>query len=264
MIQRFSQLPASLASLSKTVRLGASSIPALLIHPDWKTPTPTVIWFHGRTAYKELDPGRYQRWVRAGIAACAIDLPGHGERVDEALQQAEATLRVVEQAVREVDEIVVALSDPQWHGVFDGRRLGIGGMSAGGIVTLRRLCDPHSFVAAAVEGTTGSLEVMSHYRGRHGDALVDQLDPVRHLDTWKPIPLLALHSENDAWVPVKGIREFTERLLARYEAAQANPEWIRLQTWAETGAPYEHLGFGKVSNEAKNMQTAFFAEWLKK
>jgi len=33
---------------------------------------------HGRTANKELDPGRYLRLIRAGIAVCAIDLPGHG------------------------------------------------------------------------------------------------------------------------------------------------------------------------------------------
>jgi len=77
-IERFSRLPSSLASRAKSVRFG--DVPALLAHPDWETPAPVVLWMHGRTVSKELDPGRYLRWVRAGIAACAVDLPGHGER----------------------------------------------------------------------------------------------------------------------------------------------------------------------------------------
>lgn len=262
MIPRFAQLPASLASLARTVRLGTSQIPALLIHPDWLTPAPVVLWFHGRTAYKELDPGRYQRWARAGIAACAIDLPGHGERAHDALQTADATLRVVEQASREVDDVVSTLADPAWGGVFDMTRTGIGGMSAGGMVSLRRLCDPHRFVAAAVEGTTGDLGTMPNYRERHGDALLARVDPSRHLESWRPIPLLALHSELDAWVPVAGIRGFTSRLAEHYARLGASPDLVQLHTWPETGAPHEHLGFGRVSNDAKNMQTAFLARHL--
>ncbi len=262
MIPRFSQLPASLASIAKTVRLGHSRIPALLIHPDWSSPAPVVVWFHGRTAYKELDPGRYQRWVRAGIAACAIDLPGHGERADDSMQSPDSTLGVVQQAAEEVDEIIESLGDASWNGVFDMARTGIGGMSAGGMVALRRLCEPHRFLAAAVEGTTGDLGTLAHYRARHGEALFDRVDPSQHLESWRPIPLLALHSELDAWVPVAGIRGFTSRLAERYARLGASPDLVQLHTWPETGAPHEHLGFGRVSNDAKNMQTAFFAEHL--
>ncbi|MGE3108703.1 MAG: alpha/beta hydrolase family protein [Phycisphaerales bacterium] len=262
MIPRFSQLPTSLASIARTVRLGRAQIPALLIHPDWTSSRPTALWFHGRTAYKELDAGRYQRWVRAGIAACAIDLPGHGERADASLQESGATLRVVDQAVNEIDEVISDLGRDEFKGIFDVRRLGIGGMSAGGIVALRRLCDPHPFAAAAVEGTTGSFDVLPHYRDRHGDELVQRLDPIRHLDRWRPIPLLALHSERDAWVPVSGIQQFVAQLGQHYADEGASRELIRLYTWAETGAPYEHLGFGRMSNEAKNLQTSFLAEHL--
>jgi len=262
MIQRFSQLPASIAALAKTVRLGPAQVPALLIHPDWSSTRPVVIWHHGRTAYKELDPGRYQRWIRAGFAACAVDLPGHGERADEAMQSSDHTLRVVRQAVGEVDSIVSALADADWKNVFDAQRLGIGGMSMGGMVTLRRLCDPHPFRAAAVEGTTGSLTTLSTYKDRHGEELLNAMDAIQHLGSWRPIPLLALHSEKDAWVPVAGIREFTLQLAERYRSQGADPAWVTLKTWPETGAPQEHLGFGKVSNEAKNTQTSFFQEHL--
>lgn len=262
MLPRFSQLPASLAALAKPVRLGDAQVPALLLHPDWTSPAPVVLWFHGRTAHKELDPGRYQRWLRAGIAACAIDLPGHGERFDESLQSSAATLTVLDQAVREIDGILAALADPAWNNTFDLARTGIGGMSAGGMVTLRRLCDPHPFIAAAVEGTTGSLTTLAQYQSKLNDPRLASLDPIQHLATWRPIPLLALHSEKDAWVSIAGMRDFTSRLQQHYVDSGANPDLIRLHTWPETGAPHEHLGFGRVSNEAKNTQTAFFKQHL--
>ena len=73
MIDRFRQLPASLAEHARVVRLGGT-IPALMCHPDWISPLPTVLWMHGRTAYKEIDSGRFSRLLRAGIASVAIDL----------------------------------------------------------------------------------------------------------------------------------------------------------------------------------------------
>src|SRR5690349_9852731 len=99
-MSRFSQFPSHLAQRSRTYRFG--DVPVLLAHPDWLTPAPTVLWLHGRTATKELDPGRYLRWVRAGIAACAIDLPGHGERSDAKLQTSDATPGVTSTAVGEI------------------------------------------------------------------------------------------------------------------------------------------------------------------
>lgn len=265
MIERFATFPRSLQPLTRTVRIPAASgedVPALLIHPDWKTPSPVVIWMHGRTAYKEIDAGRFQRWLRAGIAACSIDLPGHGERADAEKQEAAYTLRMVKQASEEIDSVVEGLASPEYAGVFDLDRMGIGGMSAGGMVALRRLCDPHEFVCAAVEGTTGSLERMAMYPERHGRELLDAMNPIKHLDTWRPIPLLALHSEADAWVPIEGIREFTQALRDRYQEAGAEESLVQLVTWPTTGAPHEHLGFGRVSNEAKNTQTEFLARHL--
>jgi alpha-beta hydrolase superfamily lysophospholipase len=260
MIDRFATFPKSLQPHTRTVRLPsriAEEIPALLIHPDWSTPAPVVIWMHGRTAHKEIDAGRFQRWLRAGIAACSIDLPGHGERAVPEHQGPEYTLRMVQQAVAEIDSVIEALADPAHAGAFDIDRMGLGGMSAGGIVSLRRLCDPHPFGCAAVEGTTGSLERMPLYPERHGTALLTEMNPLAHLDTWRPIPLLALHSEADAWVRVEGIREFTEALKARYRSLGADESKVQLRTWPETGAPHEHLGFGRVSNDAKNLQTEF-------
>lgn len=276
---RLSGLPQALRARTVFTRLG-DGVPALLAHPDegWNRADgppprarPTVVWMHGRTVNKELDPGRYLRWLRAGegsglpgIATCAIDLPGHGERFDPSMQGPDRSLEVVEQAASEIDGVVAALGEARFRGAFDLSRLAIGGMSAGGMATLIRLCRPHTFRCAAVESTAGDFEAMASSRAFYtrggSDASGEtarRLDPSAHLDSWRPIPLLALHSEADEWVPVGAMRSFIEKLRERYASAGADPELAKLVTWPTTGAPNEHAGFGRVSNDAKNLQTGF-------
>jgi len=270
---RFASLPRALAERAVWTKLGPQSdIPSLLAHPDlgWNAPgaTPTqrpiVLWMHGRTANKELDPGRYLRWIRAeggGIAACAIDLPWHGERVDESKHGSEFTLRMVERMLVEIDRVVESLGDPRFNGAFDTTRIGIGGMSAGGMATLVRLCAPHRFACAAVEATAGDFSIMKGHKF-HVDELVERFNPITHLDAWQPIPLLALHSRADKWVPVAAIENFTNTLRERYATLGADPAMVELVTWESTGAPEEHIGFGRHSNDAKNRQTEFFVRSL--
>lgn len=270
MIERFTKLPSSLADKARTVRLGpGGQIPALLVHPNWVDCVPTMLWLHGRTAYKELDAGRYVRWMKAGIAACAIDLPGHGERLDHRAADPLASLDVLTQAITEVDQVVESLADPIWQNVFDLDRLGLGGMSMGGMVTLRRLCDPHPFLAAAVEATTGDLTGLYRPDGprpwgaSYPLERIAPLDPQRHLASFRPIPLLALHTEADRIVPVGLQRGFLAALRNHYVSKGADPDLIRLHTWPETGAPEEHSGFGRAGNDAKNLQTEFLVKALK-
>lgn len=256
-------------------RLG-TGVPALLAHPDWKSPAPVVLWMHGRTADKELDPGRFLRWIRAGIAACSIDLPGHGERAAPGAHEPEESLRVIAQAVSEIDAVVESLADPKFGGMFDLDRIAIGGMSMGGIVTLRRLCDPNPFVCAAVEGTTGWLEGLyfpedrddsagtsPRWVVRHDREAVARVSAASHLSGFRPLPLLMLHSEADKMMPFAVAAGFIERLRAHYVRIGADPSIIELKSWPSTGAPEEHIGFGRFSNDAKNLQTSFFSKHLR-
>jgi alpha-beta hydrolase superfamily lysophospholipase len=256
MIERFARLPSALEKQTKYMSLGKAKVPALVAHPNWSEPAPVVLWMHGRTVDKSRDPGRYLRWIRGGIAACAVDLPGHGDRLDEKMQSPDQSLYVVEQMVGEIDSIVEALGDPALGGLFDLSRVGIGGMSAGGMATLCRLCDPHTFTCAAVESTIGDYSAMPH-ADRFPTELIAKLDPIRHLDGWRDIPLLALHSEKDEWAPVEGLRRFTQAVQAQQPTTP-----VEFITWPETGAPFEHAGFGNVANNAKNLQLAFFQKWL--
>lgn len=266
---RLAGLPSSLAEKAQHATL-AGDVPALLIHPDWSRPAPFVLWMHGRTAHKEIDPGRFSRWLRAGIAACSIDLPGHGERAEASMQTGERSPEVIARAVAEVDGVLSALAEVH-AGLFDTARIGIGGMSMGGMVTLRRLCGPHGFRCAAVEATTGDLEALYEPAAgetpepaprAHDSEAVRRADPSQHLGGFEPLPLLALHSEADRMVPWPGQSRFLERLRAHYRQRGADPALVAIATWPETGAPAEHIGFGRVSNEAKTMQTEFFARHL--
>jgi dienelactone hydrolase len=271
MDQRFAEFPRYLAARARRVDL--AGVPAMVALPDEEERAgralPAVVWMHGRTASKEMDPGRYMRWVRAGMAAVALDLPGHGARFDAAQQEPGATLDVLERMLGELNGAVAALREVPG---IDAGRLGIGGMSLGGMVALRRLCDAHGFGAASVEGTCGWLEGLyfpaefgmparawpiDHPRER-----VRRLEGKSNLAGMSPVPMLILHSEADEMVAWEAQRRFVEDLRGHYASRGADPGLVRLKTWPRTGAPREHIGFGTVSHEAKTLQTEFFARVL--
>ena len=259
MIERFSQMPSALRTQARWQQVAGrfGAIPVMLAHPNWTTSAPVMLWMHGRTVNKELDPGRYLRWIRAGIAACAIDLPGHGERLDPASHEDANSWDVMRQMVDEIDDIVEALREMK---VFDMQRMGIGGMSAGGMATLARLCRPHTFICTSVEATTGSWNHQRHtgmFRGR-SDTEIASLNPMANLDRWRKIPLQAFHSRLDQRVSFEGQSAFIDELQRRY----ADPSLIDFVVYDRTGVPDEHSGFGLFASEAKDRQAAFLKQWL--
>ncbi|MCA9294087.1 MAG: prolyl oligopeptidase family serine peptidase [Phycisphaerales bacterium] len=278
---RFAELPRALQATVRVERLAANrtpykdgGIPALLAHPDdgWlepgatPRPAPTVLWMHGRTVRKEIDPGRYLRWKKLGIATCAIDMPAHGERANNQQNTSVYSLPMAEQAAHEVDLVVDALADPHFKGAFDLNRLAIGGMSLGGMATLIRLCNivggGHNFRCAILEATTGDLDSVGA-RAKYSDEMVERLSPINHLDMWTlPIPILAVHSKLDEWVPIAGQRRFFEALRTRYAELSADPGMLQLHEWPSTGAEAEHMGFGRRTNDTKNMENEFLQRWL--
>lgn len=259
MPQPFDQLPSSVLALARRARLADGRVPALLVHPHLRDgrasrPAPVVLWMHGRTAAKEIDPGRFLRNARAGIATCAVDLPGHGERFDPQLQDPARSLEVVE---RMADEIDAVLGDLECSGEHAGCAAAIGGMSAGGMAAMVRLTRPHGFRAALVECSTGSWRWQAH-RAMFEEARVARLNPIDRLDGWRDIPFLALHNAGDEWVDVGGQREFVAALRAR----SADPARIELHEYGPTGAPHEHAGFGRMAADAKDRGTAFLVRHL--
>jgi len=253
-------LPSALREKARWLRLGADRvIPVMLVHPTWDeaVPAPVVLWIHGRTATKETDPGRYLRWMRAGIGACAIDLPGHGERFDSTRQTAATAWKVLKQMHDEIDGIVEGLRAVR---EFDLTRMALGGMSLGGMAVLARLTRPHSFRCATVEATTGSWARQKD-REMFRNRVVEEtraLEPVLHLEHWREIPFQAIHARHDEWVDFEGQQEFINALRRHY----ADQSLIDLVVYDTTGAPHEHIGFGRKAGDAKSRQTAFLRHRL--
>jgi len=256
------RIPASLEPLAEWHRFESANgaIPTLLVHPDQARgyPAPLVIWLHGRTVSKELDPGRYLRWARGGIGTCAIDLPGHGERFDMSLQPAAAAWDVLTQTVMEIDQVCDALRTG-FHD-FDLSRAAIGGMSLGGMAALARLTREHPFVCASVEATSGSWAAQRDremFRDRVHE-VTQRFEPIENLDSWREIPIQAIHACGDEWVKFEGQQQFIEALRTTYE----NPNLIDFVVYERTGAPHEHIGFGKHAVDAKIRQMGFFRKYL--
>jgi hypothetical protein len=259
MVELAGQLPSALRARTRFERLGDARVPALLVHPDWDAAVkaPLVIWMHGRTVSKELDPGRYMRWMRAGIGACAVDLPGHGERFDATLHKRARAWDVIRQMVDEIDPVVEALGAMQ---LFDMSRIAIGGMSGGGMAAMARLCRPHPFTCASVEASSGSW---GHQREgtMFRDVPPDEfaaLNPIDNLGAWREIAFQAIHARGDEWMHYEGQLAFIEELRRHYD----DPELVQLVTFDETGAQHEHIGFGRRTIEAKTVQLEFLRQWL--
>ena len=246
----FGQRHSALQRTAQIVRLG-NDVPAMLVRPEEaEGPLPLLIWMHGRTADKELDSGRYLRLMRNGIASCSLDLPGHGERLDEALHEPAAVLPVIEQMVEELDDIVAHL---RTLGDFDPDRIAIGGISAGGMAALIRCCRDHPFSALTVEATTGNLQDRASAIFANQERL-ERLDPITHLANWREVPVLAVHNQLDEWIDVTGQRTFIDTLRKRY----ADPNNVVFHVYEEpTGAPFEHAGFGRFSADSKIRQLTF-------
>lgn len=274
-------LPTTLRNNTTFTRLGPD-VPALIATPpEATTPTPALLWMHGRTAHKELDNGRYLRLLRANIASIALDLPGHGERKQPGLDDHSLTPTVINQMLEELPEVLQDLKDN--HPNIDTNRIIIGGMSAGGMVAARACYNAKDYPAAIraliMESSTGwlknlydsDIETPDGHLGKvnhtgEAAALVTHLDTRQQLDQdpapWPTIPVLALHSEADRTVPIICQQGFINTLKDIYQSRSEDPNQITLHTWPTTGAPFEHAGFGKVASEAKSLVTDFCTKHL--
>lgn len=261
MPQPLGQFPRSLLAHALWRRI--DGIPTVFMHPAMKADPPsgahlasdaprlpTVLWLHGRTVNKELDPGRYQRLLAAGMAVIAMDLPGHGERADPALQQPGSLAALIDAALPEIDRLASWCTTQPG---IDSARLAIGGMSAGAMIAACRLCSAHPFTGLLMESSTGDLLTLPRAADRGGGRLA-ALNPIDRLVDWREIPVLALHSELDSVVPIGSQRRFIDALRRR---ATTLRERITLHSWPATAAPNEHAGFGRVAADAKLLGTQF-------
>ena len=76
------------------------------------------------------------------------------------------------------------------------------------------------------------------------------------------LPWLAVHSERDEVVPYEPRAAFVDAVRDEYAGRGVDPGLARMHAWDETGAPSEHMGFGRMTNDTKNLENEFLGEWL--
>lgn len=254
MSTRFDTLPSRLREVSTEEEL--AGVPCLLVRQD-DTPRPFLFWMHGRTADKEIDPGRYLRCMRRGINVCAVDLPDHGQRFTDRQFRKENILGIIQQMSAEIQPVLDALST---QGGFDIDHAAIGGMSAGGLTAVYHLCSPHTFKAVVLEASGGAWrhlrnsDLLSHLTAEE----LEKVNPMNHLGSWTDIPLIAFHNKHDIRVPFETTSDFIDAI----KEISPNPEHIELVAFERSGAPDEHIGFGRESAFVKEVQVEFLASHL--
>jgi hypothetical protein len=70
--------------------------------------------------------------------------------------------------------------------------------------------------------------------------------------------VLAIHAKRDEWVSWEGQRLFLAALRKQYK----DPSLVEELVFEETGAPYEHLGFGRHANDARIRGIEFLGRTL--
>jgi fermentation-respiration switch protein FrsA (DUF1100 family) len=90
-------------------------------------------------------------------------------------------------------------------------------------------------------------------------ASIRRLDPMANLRNWREIPLQAFHSRLDEWVTFEGQAAFIGAIRRRYHDLSR----IEFIVYDETGAPFEHAGFGKHAADAKEKQRDFYSRHLR-
>ena len=111
--------------------------------------------------------------------------------------------------------------------------------------------------SARATSTTGDWQFL-HHRRELDEARIARVNPILHLDAWAPTPLLVLHAEQDEWVPIESQRAFVAALHARGVPS----DLVEFRAFPSTGAPFEHIGFGRFASEAKDLGAEFLRRRL--
>ncbi len=189
-------------------------VPVLIVRPGGASSAnalPTVLWFHGLGADKELHLPELQRFAAAGLLAVGIDAVGHGRRrlpdfeqqfAGSSVANARLFNALVARTVAELPGLIDALVDRR---LTDPQRIGVAGVSMGGCIAYGALvADRRLRAAAALLGSPAWL------RPERADF---------PLDRFFPAALLSITAENDDVVPPAAALALHQRLAFAYRQA---------------------------------------------
>ena len=189
----------------------------------------TVFVLHGLNARKERHLEMCLQLTAANLRACMMDLRGHGERINEDTLTLRrdwsdpAFVPAIARTIMGSIQDVHALAD-----YLELTRYAIIGQSLGGYTALLTALQDDR--VRRVINISGSLD-LSNLPPPFGGAAALRFDAAQQASLLKRIPLLLLHGDADATVPIAGAR----RLHAALLAAGASPEKAVLHEYPGIG-----------------------------
>lgn len=216
-----------------------------------RAPAPTILWFHGLAADKEVHQADLCTFADAGLLAVGVDAVGHGERrwpdLDQRLASPGDADRVFDELVAQTAVEVPLLVDALVaQGLADARRLAVAGVSMGGCIVYRTLASEHRLQAAvALLGSPA--------RGRPRE------QPFPHADVF-PTALLSITAELDEVVPPAAAIALHEQLAPLYaraphrlchRAIPAAPHFMSPPDWQRAIAEARHWLVEFLVDQAK-------------
>jgi dienelactone hydrolase len=174
---------------------------------------PVVIALHGFGENKESLLPYAEHLARQGITLLIPDAPRHGERATGEDRMALASVhKITPILLGLLRDVTTLVRHVQTSEVFDGKRIGLTGVSMGGVVTLAAMTrHPEIKTGVALLAIDSARKFARHHQfSRIIWPVFSYLD--RYIDSKRipPRPLLLLNGANDPVMPVQCIREFVQ------------------------------------------------------
>jgi hypothetical protein len=228
---------------------------------QYQQPLPTIFFYHGFLSSKEIYSYFGYTLAKAGFRVILPDALMHGARAEKDDARTVANFWGILQ--NNIDELAILKDVFVGRGLADPQRLGVGGVSMGGMTTMAALVKFPWVKAAANLMGSGYFARLSHHLFPafnagdivQRDVFEREAGPLLSLDIGgkaaliADIPLFVWHGEEDDVVPFAESQRLREELAD--SGADANLTFI-----SEAGAKH------KVSVHALAEATAFFAAKL--
>ena len=240
-----------MAVLIENVRI--SDIPALEVSQVGATDhLPMVILVHGWSGHKEDMLFLAYFLAVNNYFVISIDAVGHGERLRKEDWTLDALMNLIQQTAQDVNRVIASY---ERDARVDVQRVGLSGISMGGVITYQYLSQDNKRIRAAVP-MIATPDFTSLINGQNAGEIytmlglenqtlvnepmvemVRQLQPAQRMSQMISVPLLMLNGVNDPLINLEGVRNFYQHIQPLY----TNPEEVQLIEYPGVGhyTPYE-------------------------
>lgn len=247
-------------------RKEVAQVPVLEVYgQDSLGKRPLVVLIHGWGGRKEDMLTIAYHLAMGQLFVVSIDAVGHGERALNEPWTLSSILTILDGTASDVMRVAEAYAD---HPLADATRLGVSGLSMGGIITFQVVTSGKSKPKAAVP-MIATPELLSLRHARNSEHIYEmlgispeaflqngtlqvlqQMQPASRVEQMIGLPVLMLNGVDDPLIPIEDVRAFYERTRALYPNAEA----FQL---------IEHPGVGHfVSPEMEEEALRWFRQYL--